>query len=51
MFIPQKQEVRKLSFSAEKVSKILGLNVSAKEIEDILKNIILSMKTRTANLI
>jgi phenylalanyl-tRNA synthetase beta chain len=34
---PQKQEVRKLSFSAEKVSKILGLNVSAKEIEDILK--------------
>ena len=34
---PNKQEERKLSFSAEKISKILGLKVSDKEIEDILK--------------
>jgi len=34
---PKKQEERKLSFSAEKISKILGLTVSEKEIEDILK--------------
>ncbi|MBU0999186.1 phenylalanine--tRNA ligase subunit beta [Patescibacteria group bacterium] len=34
---PEKQETRKLSFGVEKVSKILGLNISIKEIEDILK--------------
>ena len=34
---PQKQAERQLSFSAERISKILGLNVSIKEIEDILK--------------
>ncbi len=34
---PGKQEISKLSFSAGKISKILGLNVSVKEIEDILK--------------
>lgn len=34
---PSKQEVRKLSFSADRISNILGLKVSVKEIEDILK--------------
>lgn len=34
---PKKQEIRKLSFSTEKISKILGLNVSNDEIKDILK--------------
>ncbi len=34
---PKKQEVRKLSFSAERISSILGLDVSVAEIEDILK--------------
>ncbi len=34
---PQKQEVKKLSFSTGKISKILGLNVSVEEIRDILK--------------
>ncbi|MEI6280705.1 MAG: phenylalanine--tRNA ligase subunit beta, partial [bacterium] len=34
---PIKQDIRKLSFSTEKVSSILGLSVSIKEIEDILK--------------
>ncbi len=34
---PAKQPERKLSFSASKISKILGLEVSVKEIEDILK--------------
>lgn len=34
---PDNQETRKLSFSAEKISKILGLAVSASDIEDILK--------------
>ena len=34
---PEKQAERKLSFSAERISKILGLNVSSDEIEDILK--------------
>src|ERR1035437_8982953 len=34
---PQKQEIRKLSFSADKVSKILGLDVSVDETKDILK--------------
>ena len=34
---PHKQGIRKLSFSADKISKILGLKVSVKEIEDILK--------------
>jgi len=34
---PLKQEVRKLSFSADKISKILGLSVSVNEIENILK--------------
>lgn len=34
---PVKQEARKLSFSADRISKILGLKVSGKEIEDILK--------------
>mgnify|MGYP001614099082 CR=1 FL=1 len=32
-----KQEIRKLSFSADKVSKILGITVSVNEIENILK--------------
>jgi phenylalanyl-tRNA synthetase beta chain len=34
---PQKQEVSKLSFSADRVSKILGLEVSGEEIKEILK--------------
>ncbi|MEK9182643.1 MAG: phenylalanine--tRNA ligase beta subunit-related protein, partial [Patescibacteria group bacterium] len=34
---PKKQEERKLSFSSKKISRILGLDVSVKEIEDILK--------------
>src|SRR5262249_33398672 len=34
---PYKQEVRKLSFSTDKISAILGLEVSNTEIEDILK--------------
>src|SRR3989344_4557744 len=34
---PQKQPKQKISFRAEKVSQILGLRVSEKEIEDILK--------------
>jgi phenylalanyl-tRNA synthetase beta chain len=34
---PQKQAGRKLSFSADKISKILGLGVSVDEIKDILK--------------
>ncbi len=34
---PQKQIERKLSFSAKRISKILGLKVSKKEIEEILK--------------
>ena len=34
---PKKQEVQKLSFRTEKISKILGLPVSPAEIKDILK--------------
>lgn len=34
---PQKQEIRKLIFTADKISKILGLDVSVPEISDILK--------------
>jgi phenylalanyl-tRNA synthetase beta chain len=34
---PQKQEVKKLFFSTEKISKILGLDVLVDEIKDILK--------------
>ncbi len=34
---PEKQEVRKLSFSVEKISKILGVDISDKEVEDVLK--------------
>lgn len=34
---PHKQEIRKLSFSVDRISKILGLTVSVSEIEDILK--------------
>ena len=34
---PEKQKEKKLSFSANKISKILGLKVSDKEVEDILK--------------
>ena len=34
---PERQEIRKLSFSVKKISKILGLEVSVAEIEDILK--------------
>ena len=34
---PVKQEVRKLSFSADKISRILGLDVSMGEVKDILK--------------
>ena len=34
---PEKQEERKLNFSVDKISKILGLNVSVDEIKDILK--------------
>jgi phenylalanyl-tRNA synthetase beta chain len=33
---PQKQEERKLTFSAARISKILGIEVTVKEIEDIL---------------
>ena len=34
---PKKQEERKLSFSTDRISSILGLSVSKKEIEDILR--------------
>lgn len=34
---PKKQEIRKLSFSTNKISKILGLEVSIDEIKNILK--------------
>jgi phenylalanyl-tRNA synthetase beta chain len=34
---PQKQKERKLSFSAERISKILGLTISPDEIKDALK--------------
>ncbi|MFA5791808.1 MAG: phenylalanine--tRNA ligase subunit beta [Candidatus Paceibacterota bacterium] len=34
---PQKQEIRELSFSADRISKILGLSVSVDKIKDILK--------------
>jgi len=34
---PQKQEVKKLSFSLDRISSILGLDVSLGEVEDILK--------------
>ncbi len=34
---PKKQEIKKLSFSTDKISKILGLKVSDKKIEDIMK--------------
>jgi len=34
---PQNQEEKKLSFSVNKISKILGLDVSIKEIKDILE--------------
>jgi len=34
---PKKQEIKKLSFSVNKISKILGLEVSIDGIEDILK--------------
>ncbi|MBI2627482.1 phenylalanine--tRNA ligase subunit beta [Candidatus Nomurabacteria bacterium] len=34
---PEKQKEKKLSFSAERISKILGLKVSVKEIENILQ--------------
>ena len=34
---PEKQAERKLTFSAERISEILGLDVSRKEIENILK--------------
>ncbi len=33
---PKKQETRKLSFSADKMSKVLGINISLDEIKDIL---------------
>ncbi|MES3031868.1 MAG: phenylalanine--tRNA ligase subunit beta [Patescibacteria group bacterium] len=34
---PDKQKERKLSFSADRISRILGLKVSSEDIEDILK--------------
>jgi len=34
---PKKQEKRKLVFSASKISKILGLDVSVAEIKDIFQ--------------
>jgi len=34
---PKKQEVKKLSFSVNKISKILGVQISVDEIKDILK--------------
>lgn len=34
---PAKQKSKKLSFSSDKISKILGVDISDKEIEDILK--------------
>ena len=41
---PQKQEIRKLVFSLERVSSILGMKVEEKEVEDILNryNIVFS---------
>jgi phenylalanyl-tRNA synthetase beta chain len=33
---PQKQEKKKFSFSTDKISKILGVNISQKEVESIL---------------
>jgi len=41
---PHKQEPRTLSFSIDRVSKILGLAVSASEVEDILKRYHISYK-------
>lgn len=34
---PKKQEIQKLSFSVNKISKILGLDVSVNEVKDILE--------------
>ncbi len=41
---PEKQKERKLSFSAERISSILGLKVSDKQIEDILKRYLFKYK-------
>jgi phenylalanyl-tRNA synthetase beta chain len=34
---PNRQKTKTLSFSSDKISKILGVNISEKEIEDVLK--------------
>jgi phenylalanyl-tRNA synthetase beta chain len=44
---PQKQEQRKLSFSADRISKILGLPVSTDQIKDILKRYNFAYKTNS----
>ncbi len=41
---PQKQEIKKLPFSTDRISKILGLLISPKEIENILKRYNISAK-------
>ncbi|HTE49111.1 MAG TPA: phenylalanine--tRNA ligase subunit beta [Candidatus Paceibacterota bacterium] len=41
---PKKQEVRKLSFSAKRISEILGLQVSDKEVKDILQQYVYEYK-------
>lgn len=43
---PQKQEIKKLSFSVNKISKILGLNVSVDEVKDILRRYNLKYKIK-----
>ena len=45
-----KQKVKKLSFSADKISKILGVTVSVSEIENILKDMISNTKIKVINL-
>ena len=46
---PIKQPIGKVSFSAERISKILGLNVSPREIEEILKKYNFSFKEENGN--
>jgi len=43
---PEKQKVRKLSFSVDRISSILGLKVSEKEIEEILKRYLLKYELK-----
>ena len=46
---PNKQEVKKLSFSADKISKILGVIVSVAEIENILKRYAFSISSGSSS--